>query len=51
MSWHPRGYDIASAARKYGVSVAVVYAAVLSGELSKQHGRLTIFSFLRYAST
>ncbi|WP_074914405.1 TniQ family protein [Celeribacter halophilus] len=35
MPWHPRGYDIASAARKYGVSVAVVYEAVLSGELSK----------------
>ncbi|AVW91380.1 TniQ family protein [Celeribacter baekdonensis] len=35
VSWALRGYDIASAARKYGVSVAVVYAAVLSGELSK----------------
>ncbi len=35
MPWHQKGYDIASTARKYGVSVAVIYAAVLSGDLSK----------------
>ena len=45
MSWHSRGYDIASAARKYGVSVAVVYEAVLSGELSKTTRSSDYFQF------
>lgn len=45
-----QGYDIATAARKYGLSVATVYDAVLSGKILNITRATDLPFFLRYVS-